>query len=87
MTASTGFGGGVCGTDAVRQGGLPVSSKDSGAGLLARGACDTLRQKPFGLECLRKSLPAPMNVTTIPRTSPRMGLRVFVLMLALSALS
>lgn len=82
MTASTGFGGGVCGTDAVRQGDLPVSSKDSGAGLLARGACDTLRQKPFGLECLRKSLPAPMNVTTIPRTSPRMGLRVFVLMLA-----
>ncbi len=29
-----------------------------------------------------ESLPAPMNVTTIPRTSPRMGLRVFVLMLA-----
>ena len=81
MAASTGFGAAsVAPMQCDRRSACLV--KDSYAGLLARGACDTLRQNRFGLECLRKSLPAPMNVTTIPRTSPRLGLRVFVLMLA-----
>ena len=55
--------------------------RDSGVGLLARGACDTLRQKAVWTGVCANRYP-PMNVTTIPRTSPRMGLRVFVLMLA-----